>query len=56
MKYSLLIIGILTLSCNTSSTEKKRETDSAKVDGTRLTDTLPVSDSIPPHVQNPQPQ
>lgn len=55
MKYIFLIVGFLTLGCNTSSTEKARETDSAKVDGTRLVDTLPVADSVPPHVQNPQP-
>jgi hypothetical protein len=55
MKYAFLMIGLLTLSCNTSSTEKERETDSAKVDGTRLVDTLPVPDSIAPPPRSSEP-
>lgn len=55
MRNLLLLLCIAALSCNTSSTEKQREVDSAKVDGTRVLDTLPSTDSLPPGVTNPQP-
>jgi hypothetical protein len=41
MRYLFILLVILAAACNTSSTEKAGESDSAKVDGTRLTDTLP---------------
>lgn len=55
MRNLLLILCIALFACNTSSTEKQREIDSAKVDGTRLNDTLPTTDSLPPGISNPQP-
>jgi hypothetical protein len=55
MKYLLFTAILFLASCNTSSTEKPRENDSALADGTRLVDTALISDSVPPHITNPQP-
>lgn len=55
MRYCMVFLTTVLLSCGTSSTEKPREYDSVRIDGTRLTDTLLVSDSVPPGITNPQP-
>lgn len=55
MRYLWAILAATLFSCGTSSTEKPREHYPARVDGTRLADTLLVSDSVPPAVGNPQP-
>ncbi|WP_155523230.1 hypothetical protein [Paracnuella aquatica] len=48
MRYLFILWVIAAVGCNTSSSEKERETDSAKVDGTRQLDTLPPgTDSLP---------